>query len=292
MYYVGDDVTDVEASYHAGITSIGVRWSPTSLFEFSSSAPDIFLGKPSTLLRKSDLSRLAYIGECYAAGVKVSEHWGSILTCDNASEVYALGRYMTASDPRHAHSRLSAAILALKNDDGPADMLGEALGAAIAKLDWTPEYIVPVPPKPSQERKRFERVLEVAERFLPEETEIVLDGLKCIKEVENYKSLGPIERKEAIKGAFESKYSWGRSKILLVDDVYTTGETTTECANILRGDGASEVRTMAIGKDQRTFARKTCPACGRSMKVRTSGKGVKFWGCSGYPSFCTNTENM
>jgi phosphoglycolate phosphatase-like HAD superfamily hydrolase len=36
VLYVGDDVGDVEASYHAGLTSIGVEWGPTSVFELAS----------------------------------------------------------------------------------------------------------------------------------------------------------------------------------------------------------------------------------------------------------------
>jgi ssDNA-binding Zn-finger/Zn-ribbon topoisomerase 1 len=50
---------------------------------------------------------------------------------------------------------------------------------------------------------------------------------------------------------------------------------------------------MALAKDQRTFSRKTCSACGRSMKIRTnSTTGVRFWGCSGFPNSCQNTEDV
>jgi hypoxanthine phosphoribosyltransferase len=80
---------------------------------------------------------------------------------------------------------------------------------------------------------------------------------------------------------------------LLVDDVYTTGGTSHECIRVLKSSGAGEVRVMALAKDQRTFARKTCSACGRSMKIRTNpATTVKFWGCSGYPDHCRNTEDI
>ncbi len=292
VHYVGDDVGDVEASYHAGIVSVGVGWSPTSPFEFSSAAPDIFVGRPSTLLRTDRLGSLPYVGESLAAGRPYYGHWGSILRCDDGPGVYALGRYFTTSDPRHAGSRLSEAVLRLKEDDGPAEALGRALGKAVDRLDWTPDIVVPVPPKPSQARNRFAALLGVAAPHKPDEVAVERDGLRCTREVEGYKALGPLERREAVKGAFESEFTWGRAKILLVDDVYTTGGTTAACAEALLGDGASEVRIMALAKDQRTFARKVCPACGRTMRVRISGVGVKFWGCSGYPDACRNTEDL
>lgn len=293
VLYIGDDVGDIEAAYHAGLTSIAVRWGPTSIFELSSSAPDIFMSKASTLLRLDRLGGRGYIGEALTSGWPFHSHWGSILHCDDDPTVYALGRYFTASDPRHATSALSATVLSLKNDDTHANILGEAVGKAIANLDWAPDCIVPVPMKPSQERNRFKELLDSAADHFDEDIEVELDGLKTIKEVEGYKQMNALERAEAIKDAFDTDFTWGGAKILLLDDVYTTGETTRECVRILNANGAGEVRVMAIAKDQRVFARKTCPACGRSMKIRENHTShVKFWGCSGYPHHCQNTEDF
>lgn len=293
IFYIGDDVGDVEASFHAGLTSVAVRWGPTSVFELASAAPDVFIAKPTTLLRLDRLAGRGYIGEVFTSGWPFHAHWGSVLHCDDKPAVYALGRYFTTSDPRHATSALSAAVLALKNNDQPAKVLGECVGRAIDNLDWTPDYIVPVPMKPSQQRNRFEKLLEAARDHIDEDIEIPLDGLRCIKEIEGYKQMKPLERAEAIKGAFKTEYTWGGAKILLLDDVYTTGETSRECVRVLKADGAGDVRIMALAKDQRTFARKTCSACGRSMKIRANHTtGVRFWGCSGYPEHCQNTENF
>jgi hypothetical protein len=291
--YVGDDVIDVEAAYHAGITSLAVEWGPGSIFELGSSAPDIFIATPSILLRTDRLDGRAYVGEALTSGWPFHPHWGSVLHCDNNPTVYALGRYFTTSDPRHATSALSAAVLSLKNDDSKAAILGECIRRAIDGLDWAPDYIVPVPMKPSQTRNRFEQVLESAAEHFHEDIEVSLDGLRCVKEIQNYKQMNALERAEAIQGAFESGYKWNGAKILLLDDVYTTGGTTNECVRMLAADGASDVRVMALAKDQRTFVHKTCPACGRSMRVRVnSSTSVKFWGCSGYPDHCQNTEDF
>lgn len=290
--YVGDDVIDVEAAYHAGISSIAVKWGPGSIFALASAAPDIFIAKPSTLLQTDRLSGRAYIGEALTSGWPFHAHWGSVLHCDEDPTVYALGRYFTTSDPRHAAGMLTAAVLSLKNDDSKAKVLGECVGRAIDGLDWTPDYIVPVPMKPSQERNRFKKLLEEAEAHFEEDIEVVLDGLRCVKEIEGYKQMKAFERAEAIEGAFASNYKW-KGKILLLDDVYTTGGTTNECVRMLLAAGATEVRVMALAKDQLAFVHKNCPVCGRTMRVRANSQtNVKFWGCSGYPDHCQNTENF
>lgn len=292
VYYVGDDGIDVEAAYHAGVSSIGVAWGIESLFGMSSTAPDILINEPKQLTRAIDLDQLGYIGERMAGDEKFSSHWGSVLHCDDdGSDAYALGRYMTASDPRHARHHLSRAILTLKDSDKDAEMLGDALGRGIAEADISTRYVVPVPPKPSQERHRFKLVLDAAKAHLQKGMTVSMDGLRCVKEVENYKSKGPLERAAAIRGAFETDYKWNGTDVLLVDDVYTTGETIAECTRVLKQNGAGEVRTIVLGKDQRAFVRKRCE-CGRTMKIRKNKLGVQFWGCSGYPDFCRRTEDL
>lgn len=292
-YHVGDAPIDVEASYHAGVTSIGAGWGVQSFEALSSAAPDILILKPSSLLKLDTLERRGYFAEVLSESLEPKAHRGSILPCGGTPVQYALGRYFTASDPRHATSKLSSKLLTLKNSDGPASVMGRALGEFLQQIDWTPDYIVPVPPKPSQPRNRFEAVLEAAEPWIPDETNVVLDGLKCVNEVQNYKTMGPLERATAIRGAFASKYTWNNGRVLLLDDVLTTGETTAECARVLMASAVAEVRVVALGKDQQVFMRKHCPSCGRTMKVRTNGyTGEKFWGCSGYPDQCQHSEDM
>jgi len=291
--HIGDATIDVQASYHAGVPSIGAGWGVLNCEELSSAAPDVLLLTPSALLRLDELGRRGYFGEMLCRGVAPKAHRGSILPCGGSPERYALGRYFTTEDPRHAGSALSAHILTLKNVDDSAGPLGQALAAFVAQLDWTPDYIVPVPPKPSQGRNRFAAVLNAAEPLLPDDIEVALDGLQCVREIEGYKGMGALERASAIRGVFSCPWDWDGSKILLVDDVLTTGETIGEAGRVLLASRASEVRVVAFGKDQQTFARKECPACGRPMRVRTQrSTGDKFWGCSGYPQHCQNTERL
>jgi len=60
------------------------------------------------------------------------------------------------------------------------------------------------------------------------------------------------ERKKNVRGAFSLRFTQSKpfslqgKNILLVDDVYTTGATMSECANVLKRAGASSVWAMAV----------------------------------------------
>jgi hypothetical protein len=295
-YHVGDAVIDHEASYHAGVTSIGAGWGVKDFAVLSSSAPDLLLMKPSSLLKVASLPRRGYYAEATSDGIEPKFHMGSTLFCGGEPVRYALGRYFTTSDPRHATSKLTRNILSLKGDDSRAKPLGVALGEFVQRLPWKPDYIAPVPSKPGQMRQRFEAVLHVAASYF-EDTGLALDGLTCNKTIEGYKQMGAAERARANEDAYSSKYSWTGENVLVLDDVHTTGETADACARALMNRGAAEVRIVVFGKDQQVYARKQCPKCGRSMKVKTRGRdGVQFWGCSGWrsddPECCNYTESI
>jgi len=55
--------------------------------------------------------------------------------------------------------------------------------------------------------------------------------------------LSYLDRKENVKGAFDIRpgVQLHRARLLLIDDVKTTGATLNECAKILRRAGAAEI---------------------------------------------------
>jgi HAD superfamily hydrolase (TIGR01549 family) len=293
-YYVGDDETDVEASYRAGITSIGAAWGPAG-WQAIGAAPDIIAYGTHILFAEDQLYERAMIGEFMSPHVRW--HKGSVLHNPNG-DGFSLGRYFVASDPRHADSDLCTAIIDLKSTDTWAEDLGEVLGEAIIKsgaLD-TPAYLVAVPPKPKQVRIRYEQLIQEVRDYLDQYSRCypAVDGLKCIKDYGDLKHLGYVERQLAVRGAFRSQYTWKNERVILLDDVSTTGATANECARVLYRDKAAEVIKISLGKDQRSFEAKTCPKCGNDLTIRTNSKtGEKFWGCKSYvKSKCTYTEKV
>lgn len=78
-------------------------------------------------------------------------------------------------------------------------------------------------------------------------------GLVKVKEIPEQNKLGLAGRSANVRGAFTAT-SPIRGKIILIDDVYTTGSTVNECALALRKAGAREIcvvtvtRTPLIGR--------------------------------------------
>jgi ComF family protein len=88
---------------------------------------------------------------------------------------------------------------------------------------------------------------------LAKKTNIVFDDLSLVRTLHSEKNRAGMDRKaraESVKNAFEVK----RPKlveneiILLVDDVFTTGATVSNCAKILKKKGASKVYVLTLAR--------------------------------------------
>ncbi|MGG7176906.1 ComF family protein [Clostridium paraputrificum] len=78
----------------------------------------------------------------------------------------------------------------------------------------------------------------------------VVDTLEKVKETKIQKTLIKEERLKNLLGAFEVKNVKkvkGR-KLIIIDDVVTTGATLSEAARVLKECGASEIKILTLGK--------------------------------------------
>jgi predicted amidophosphoribosyltransferase len=60
--------------------------------------------------------------------------------------------------------------------------------------------------------------------------------------------LPPKERRSNVRGAFECRADLSGKRILLVDDVLTTGATANECARVLKLHGAASVTVAVVAR--------------------------------------------
>ena len=105
-----------------------------------------------------------------------------------------------------------------------------------------------VVPVPSFERNET-RLSKLCEKFalmsdLPFRPELI----RKIHKTEKQRKLSAKERRLNIAGAFEAEDSVFGKKILLVDDIFTTGSTVNECANALYDKGAEKVFIITVLK--------------------------------------------
>jgi len=76
------------------------------------------------------------------------------------------------------------------------------------------------------------------------------DALQRIRWTESQITLDRAQRRSNVRGAFRvrrPRQVAGR-RVILVDDVYTTGATANECARVLRGAGAEEVYVITLAR--------------------------------------------
>lgn len=116
------------------------------------------------------------------------------------------------------------------------------------------DYIIPVPLHKYRKRERgynqSELILNSLHQ-LDKNIKIEKDILLKIKNIKAQSGLNELERKENIKNAFivNNIEKIKNKKILIFDDVYTTGSTTNECARVLKEKGAIKVGILTIAKD-------------------------------------------
>jgi len=113
------------------------------------------------------------------------------------------------------------------------------------------DIIVPVPLYNSKLRERsFNQSEIIAKIFLSNYKLRLVNALEKIKWTEPQNRLNKYERQKNIKNTFAVRGGEDicGKKILLVDDVFTTGSTLNECARILMRAGAGLVYGFALAR--------------------------------------------
>jgi ComF family protein len=145
-------------------------------------------------------------------------------------------------------------------------MLGEAVGAVAGLLGQAQPLVVPVPLHVAKLRQRGFNQSELIARAALKSPALTTVSwplhtgvLERSRATESQTGLTRHQRRENIRGAFrvnDSGIVAGRT-VLLVDDVFTTGTTVSECARVLRKAGAVQVWVATVARVLRpelTFA--------------------------------------
>jgi ComF family protein len=134
-------------------------------------------------------------------------------------------------------------------------LLGKSLGRLVAQelsnkiIQWSADIIIPVPIHILRKAERgYNQSLFLAKGIssvlnIPVKTNIV----KRAKYTSTQTKLNLTERKENVKDAFICKHPdvFKGKRIILLDDVITTGATITECGKVLLDNGTEKVYAMS-----------------------------------------------
>lgn len=110
------------------------------------------------------------------------------------------------------------------------------------------DVMIPVPLHPKKERRRgFNQTILLC-RAVSAETALPLceRGLLRRKDTMPQSLLSPAERKENLRGVFVVNADVAGKRVLLVDDIFTSGATCGECARALYRAGAESVRVFCL----------------------------------------------
>ena len=139
-----------------------------------------------------------------------------------------------------------------------ASVLGRMLAESVSRLEPAFEqetvFVIPVPLFKAKRRQRefnqAELIARAAVRLLGARFHLKPDILQRTRDTHSQIGLTSHQRRENLRGAFavaRAQEVTGR-EVLLVDDVYTTGTTATECSRVLRKAGASRVWVATVAR--------------------------------------------
>ncbi|WP_283682895.1 ComF family protein [Parablautia sp. Marseille-Q6255] len=136
-----------------------------------------------------------------------------------------------------------------------AEAMAEALRPHLTR--WAVQLILPVPMHPQKRRIRGYNQAELLARELGRLLGIPADDsvLRCVKKTDAQKKLDRKDRMKNLKGSFSIEHLPAKlHRVLLVDDVYTTGSTVDEISRVLKYAGVKNVFfvVICIGKGKKT----------------------------------------
>lgn len=193
-------------------------------------------------------------GRQYCFGCKQASHFGKVCAkCKN--DYYLKGIIIAADYDEKIVSRLII-VFKYKFVKSIACYLADLLAMFLLDLknsgfNLSDFLIIPVPLSKKRKRWRgFNQAEEIAKLLAGHlKLPLLSGGLLRIKHTRPQVKLNEAERKKNLAGCFSWKGEnlCGR-KILLVDDVATTGTTLNECAKVLKENGAKEVWGLVVAK--------------------------------------------
>ncbi|MGG4443732.1 ComF family protein [Brevibacillus fortis] len=204
--------------------------------------------------------------------------------------VFTGGRYFTREHCKYSFHQLSHRIRKSKDETSEDTLFTEIFVKIISAMlkNMKIDGLTRVPPKPSNTRDRLGPIVANVSTHL--KIQDLSKSLNCTEDYPSQKGLNAIERELNVRDKFSASSNVENKTIILLDDVFTTGATATECVHTLRKAGVSDVIVVTIAANQFGVFRDSpflpCPECGEQLVLKLSKYGNAFFGCTEYSSGC------
>ncbi len=130
------------------------------------------------------------------------------------------------------------------------ELLVQAAVPELCKEHW--DFIVPVPLHPVKQREREFNQAERLAKYLGRAANIPVNTfiLKRIQPTQSQTTLSREERADNVRKAFALRgpVDVKEKSIVIIDDILTTGATTSACAGILKKAGASRIQVWTVAR--------------------------------------------
>lgn len=301
--YLGDAKSDIEAAYHAGMGTVLCTWEPSSTVIAAAQqlVPDAILQQPSEIL--SYVSNpgvyLPYLeplllGKTAPAGTRRAV---SILPPQAPFQIEVLGRYFADAGPtQHLHQvHLLSKWFERKDEPGQFEQprLVEAVSTIVAAIiqEQRIETVTVIPAKPGRTPRLEQLFTRVRDRLAgwgiaPAVVNLGLFAFSA--DAQNIKHLSRSKRREEVERSLRLVRNPAGQRVLIVDDVLTSGGTMLTARELALGGGATYVAGLALAKTISRYAfevdptYRECPLCGRRVTLIRRKDGGRFWGCEGW----------
>lgn len=134
-------------------------------------------------------------------------------------------------------------------------LLMEAIAKDHTLAGFKPQFVVPVPLHSSRLRQRgFNQSFLLADELGRQMGVPAVELLKRTRPTPPQVELNRADRLKNVRGAFEvektafNKQRASKARILIIDDVFTTGATLSECAHALHQAGAAEICALTLAR--------------------------------------------
>jgi ComF family protein len=160
-----------------------------------------------------------------------------------------------------------------------AMMLGQRLLDTFAKTDWQPTLIVAVPLHPLRLRERGYNQAALLAEVVAKGISVPFhrETLRKVKHTRPQVGLRKRQRADNVRGAFIAEPDLASAqRILLIDDVCTTGATLTACAVTLQKAGTAKIYGLTVAAVPPDTTRNIQPKRKPSLRIVTDKRGYRY----------------